>query len=127
MGFFIQDAYAQGAAPAGDPWLSMLPLVIIFVVFYFLLIRPQQQKMKAHRAMIEAVKKGDQIVTGGGIYGRVARVEADNTLLVEVAPNVQLKVAKSTISDVVNKPAAAPANTNAAPAAGGFLSKLFKK
>ena len=124
---FISPAYAQAAEGGASMLMQLAPLVLIFVVFYFLLIRPQQQKMKAHRAMIEAVKKGDQIVTGGGIYGRVARVEADNTLLVEVAPNVQLKVAKSTISDVVNKPAAAPANTNAAPAAGGFLSKLFKK
>ena len=125
----ISPAYAQAAGPAAPfDFISLMPLVLIFVVFYFLLIRPQQQKMKAHRAMIESVKKGDQVVTGGGLHGRITRVEADNTVMVEIAPNVQVKVAKHTISDVLNKPVAPAANTNAAPAAGGgFLSKLFKK
>ncbi|MFO1067159.1 MAG: preprotein translocase subunit YajC [Geminicoccaceae bacterium] len=126
----ISTAYAQAAGPAAAPFdfISLMPLVLIFVVFYFLLIRPQQQKVKAHRAMIDSVKKGDQVVTGGGLYGRVTRVEADNTVMVEIAPNVQVKVAKHTISDLVNKPVAPPpANANATPAAGGFLSKLFKK
>ena len=79
----ISPAYAQAAAPAagGDMFMSLLPLVLMFAVFYFLLIRPQQSKMKQHRAMIENLKKGDQIVTAGGIVGKIARVEqSDNPL-----------------------------------------------
>ena len=86
----ISPAYAQAAAPAagGDMLMSLLPLVLIFAVFYFLMIRPQQTKMKQHREMIESLKKGDQIVTAGGIVGKVVRVDADDsTLMVEIAPN----------------------------------------
>jgi preprotein translocase subunit YajC len=123
-------AYAQ-AAPGGggDLFVSILPLLLIFVVFYFLLIRPQQQKVKAHRQMIENIKKGDQVVTGGGIIGRVTRVEPDSTLLVEIASNVQVKVAKGTIADVLNKPQPAMAsNDSGQPAgAGGLFGRLFKK
>ena len=130
----ISTAFAQtpSAAPGGD-LMAFLPMILIFVVFYFLLIRPQQKKMRDHRAMIEAIKKGDQVVTAGGIIGKVAKVEAgDNTVMVEIAPNVQVKVARHTISDIINKPALATGNDNrpaqAAPAAGGgMLSKLFKK
>jgi preprotein translocase subunit YajC len=129
----ISPAYAQAAgAPGGFDIISLLPLVLIFVVFYFLLIRPQQKKMKDHRAMIEAIKKGDQVVTAGGIYGRVMKVDAgENTLQVEIAPNVQVKVARHTVSDLVNKPQLATGNDNLpaarAGAAGGMFSKLFKK
>jgi preprotein translocase subunit YajC len=86
----ISPAYAQaGGAAGGDFFVSLMPLVLIFVVFYFLLIRPQQQKMKVHRQMIENLKKGDQIVTAGGILGKITRVEAgDTTVQVEIAPNV---------------------------------------
>jgi len=127
----ISPAYAQAAGPPGAfDFVSLLPLVLIFVVFYFLLIRPQQKKMRDHRAMVEAVKKGDQVVTAGGIIGRVAKVEAgENTVMVEIAPNVQVKVARHTISDIINKPAPATGNDNRpVPAAGGsLLSRLFKK
>lgn len=129
----ISPAYAQAAGPSGAfDFISLLPLVMIFVVFYFLLIRPQQKKMRDHRAMIDAIKKGDQVVTAGGIIGRIAKVEAgDSTVLVEIAPNVQVKVARHTISDIVTKPVAASGNDNkaapATPAIGGMLSKLFKK
>ncbi|MCB1834344.1 MAG: preprotein translocase subunit YajC [Geminicoccaceae bacterium] len=129
----ISPAYAQAAAPGGgDFFVSLLPLVLIFVVFYFLLIRPQQKKMKDHRSMIDNLKRGDQVLTSGGIVGKITKVE-DAFLMVEIAKDVQVKVAKGTVSDLMSKPQPA-ANTNAAtPAAGsgasggGFLGKLFKK
>ena len=129
----FSPAYAQAAGPSGAfDIISLLPLVLIFVVFYFLLIRPQQKKMRDHRAMVDAIKKGDQVVTAGGIIGKVAKVEAgESTVMVEIAPNVQVKVARHTISDIINKPAPATGNDNkpaqAAPAFGGMLSKFFKK
>ncbi len=130
----VSPAYAQASgAGGGDVFVSLMPLVLIFIVFYFLLIRPQQQKMKQHKAMLEALKKGDQVLTGGGIVGKVTRVDPDGMVMVEIAQGVQVKVAKGTISDVFNKPAPT-ANENAgaaapgsAPAAGGFLSRLFKR
>lgn len=133
----ISPAHAQAAAPAaggGDLFMSLMPLLMIFVVFYFLLIRPQQQKAKQHRAMIEGLKRGDQIVTAGGLIGKITKVEAgDNALTVEIAPNVQVKVVRHTVADQLNKPvpaAAASSNDNsrgAATGAGGFLGKLFGK
>ena len=132
---FIKEAYAQTAgAGGGDFLVSMLPLILIFVVFYFLLIRPQQQKMKTHRAMISAVKRGDKILTSGGIFGTITKVEeAEDVVMVEIAKDVRVRVARSTISDVVNKPGQAkPANdTGDVSAAGGqktgLMSQLFGK
>lgn len=129
---FISPAYAQAAAPAagGDMLMSLAPLLLIFVVFYFLLIRPQQTKLKAHRAMIENLKKGDQIVTAGGLIGKVVKVDStDATLMVEVAPTLQVKVVRHTVADLLNKPVPASGNDNRAPAtsAGGFLGKLLGK
>lgn len=129
----ISQAYAQAAAPAAggsDIIMSLLPLVMIFAVFYFLMIRPQQTKMRQHREMIEGLKKGDQIVTAGGIVGKVVRVDAhDNTLAVEIAPNTQVKVVRQTVADLLNKPVPASGNDNRAAAAsvtgGGFLGKLL--
>jgi preprotein translocase subunit YajC len=129
----ISPAYAQAAAPAagGDMFMSLLPLVLVFAIFYFLLIRPQQTKMKQHRTMLENLKKGDQVVTAGGIVGKIAKIEAsDNQLLVEIAPNVQVKVIRQTVADLLTKPAPASGNDNravAAPAGGGFLGKLLGK
>jgi len=86
--------------------MQVAPLLLIFVIFYFLLIRPQQKKMKDHRALIEAVKKGDTVVTGGGLIGKVTRAD-ETEVEVEIAPNVKVKVVKSTLADVrgVGKPA----------------------
>lgn len=128
----VSPAYAQApGAGGGDLFVSLMPLVLIFIVFYFLLIRPQQTKLKQHRSMIEAVKKGDQVLTAGGIVGRVVRVDPDGMLLVEIAQGVQVKVARSTITDIVNKPASGndntPAAANSAASGGGFLGKLFKR
>ena len=89
--------------------VQMAPLVLIFVVFYFLLIRPQQKRMKAHKAKIDAVKKGDQVVTGGGLVGKVARVD-EFYVDVELAPGMKVKAVKSTLTDVVDPATAKPAN-----------------
>lgn len=131
----ISPAYAQaGGAPAGFDLISLMPLVLIFVVFYFLLIRPQQRKMKAHREMISAVKRGDKVLTAGGIIGSVVKVEeSDDVLLVEIAKDIRVRIARSTISDVLNKPQAGKAAAEAKPeAAGGapktgLMGQLFGK
>ncbi len=89
--------------------VQMLPLVLIFVIFWFLLIRPQQKRMKDHKAKIDAVKKGDQIVTGGGLVGKVVRVD-DVYVDVELAPGMKVKAVRGTLSDVVDPMTAKPAN-----------------
>ncbi len=101
---FASPAYAQAAgaaAPSGGAGflVQTLPLVLIFVIFYFLLIRPQQRRMKAHQAMIAAVKKNDVVVTGGGLVGKVIRVE-EAEVEVELAPNVRVRALKGTLSEV---------------------------
>jgi preprotein translocase subunit YajC len=132
----ISSAYAQaaGGAPAGFDLISLMPLVLIFVVFYFLLIRPQQKKMKAHRELIGALKRGDKVLTAGGIIGTVVKVEDDNTLLVEIAKDIRVRVARGTISELLTKPAAAakgPAQAQAGSggegAKAGLMSQLFGK
>lgn len=103
---FITPAYAQ-AASGGDSmnamFLQLLPLVFIVVIFYFLLIRPQQKKMKEHRAMVEALRRGDQVVTSGGIVAKVSKVQDDGMVEVEIADGVKVKVVKHTITQVLNK------------------------
>jgi preprotein translocase subunit YajC len=106
---FISTAFAQdAAAAAGSVGVAGLvtqfaPLVLIFVVFYFLLIRPQQKKMKAHRELLASVRRGDRVVTTGGILALVHKVEDDNQLVLEIAPNVHIKVLRQAISEVVSK------------------------
>ena len=97
----IDVAWAQ--APGGVPptVVSFLPIIIIFVVFYFLLIRPQQQKAKEHRVLLDNLKKNDEIITNGGIYGRVITL-ADDVVTVEIAPNVRVRVSRPQIATVVN-------------------------
>ena len=94
-------AYAMGPAPQGGGGFgalgSLIPLVIIFVIFYFLLIKPQQKRVKEHKKMIENLKKGDKIVTSGGIYGIVEAVN-NNTVTVKVAENVKIKLGKSYVA-----------------------------
>lgn len=111
---FSSPAFAQAAdagAPSGGAamFLQFMPLLLIFVIFYFLLIRPQQKKMKEHRALIDAVKKGDAVVTAGGVIGKVTKVE-DNEVEVEIAANVRIKVIKATLSDVRAPGSTKPAN-----------------
>ena len=100
---FISDAFAQTAGAEETSVIQMfLPLILIFAVFYFLLIRPQQKKVKEHNALLEAIRRGDRIVTGGGIVGTVARVN-DNELLVDISENVRVTVVRGTVADVLSK------------------------
>lgn len=108
----ISTAVAQPAgpatAPARNPFIELVPLILIFVIFYFLMIRPQMQARKKHLAMVNAVKKGDEVVTAGGIVGKVSKVtEGSNEIQVEIADKVQVKVLKQTLSEVRTS---APAN-----------------
>ena len=131
----IAPAYAQaGGAPGGFDLISLMPLLLIFVVFYFLLIRPQQKKMKAHRDMVGALKRGDRVLTAGGIIGTVVKVEDDNTLLVEIAKDIRVRIARGTISELLTKPPAAKAAAQAPAGAStegaaktGLMSQLFGK
>jgi preprotein translocase subunit YajC len=101
---FISEAWAQGAGAGGSDFLVQLfPLVLIFVVFYFLLIRPQQSKVKQQREMLAGVKRGDRVVTGGGIIGLVTKVIGDNELQVELAEGVRVRIIKQTITDIVTR------------------------
>lgn len=96
--FFTTLAAAPaGAAPA---WVSILPLVAIFIIFYFLLIRPQQKRMKLHQEKISAVKRGDQVVTGGGLMGKVVKAD-DDYVEIDLGGGVKVKAVKSTIADIV--------------------------
>lgn len=102
---FITPAYAQaaGGTLGGFDLFSLLPLVLIFVVFWFLLIRPQQKKVKQHREMVAAVRRGDRVLTAGGIIGTVTKVLNDTEMQVEIAEGVRVKVLRSTISEVLAK------------------------
>lgn len=133
----ISTAYAQaaGGAPAGFDLISLMPLLLIFVVFYFLLIRPQQKKMKAHRDLIATLKRGDKVLTSGGIIGTVVKVEeGEDVLLVEIAKDIRVRVARGTISELLTKPQAGKGPAQA-PAGGagegaaktGLMSQLFGK
>lgn len=99
----ISPAYAQGIGGSLGGIGGLLPLVLIFVVFYFLLIRPQQRKARSHREMVGAVRRGDSVVTAGGIRGKVTKVVDDDWLQVEIADGVRVVVAKGTISNVVSR------------------------
>ena len=100
---FISPAYAQGAGGGLGGMESLLPLVLIFVVFYFLLFRPQQKKQKEHKAMLEALHRGDRVVTSGGIIGTISKVVSDTELSVEIAEGVKVRVARGMIADVMAK------------------------
>ena len=105
MSFFISDAMAEAAPAAAqsqDPIAALLPFVILFVVFYFLLIRPQSKRAKAHKAMVEAVGKGDEVITQGGLYGKVTAV-SDDYLQVSLADNVEVKVQRGAITSLLPK------------------------
>lgn len=140
----VSPALAQAAAtPAGPGALeAFLPIILIFVVFYFLLIRPQQKKMKQHKEMLAAIRRGDRIVTGGGIIGTVTKVVDDNEVQLEIAEGVRVRVQRALISGVIAKTEAAPPAREAgddappagsdaaaqdAPGTGGRLKRLLGK
>ena len=104
LSFFISDAFAQTAAPGASPSAisSLLLPVMLIVVFYFLLIRPQQKKQKEHRAMVEALAVGSEIVTGGGVLGRVTEL-GEQFVTVEIADGVNIKVQRHSIGAVLPK------------------------
>ncbi|NAZ35568.1 preprotein translocase subunit YajC [Rubellimicrobium sp. CFH 75288] len=84
--------------------VSLIPLVLVFLIMYFLLIRPQQRKLREHQAMVAALRRGDQVVTSGGIVGKITKVkDGENEIEVEIAPGVQVRVVRSTVSSVLNK------------------------
>ena len=102
---FITPAFAQDAGAAGGAGFlgSLVPLVLIFVIFYFLLIRPQQKRAKEHKELVENLRRGDQVVTGGGILGKVTRVKEGEEIEVEIAEGTRVKVFRSTITAVLSK------------------------
>ena len=103
---FASPAFAQAAGTsAGGGLAGFIPLILIFAIMYFLLIRPQQKKMKEHQAMVASLRKGDQVVTGGGVIGKVTKVGAEDTneIEVEIASGVKIRVVQSTVSQVLNK------------------------
>ena len=103
---FITPAYAQSAAAGPSAITSLLPFILIFVIMWFLLIRPQQKRLKEHREMIAAIKRGDKIITAGGLIGKVTAVGTENSdeVTIEIASGVKVVAVKSMITSVVNKP-----------------------
>ncbi len=98
---FITPAYAQAAAPGGSDFLLQLaPLFVIVAIFYFLFIRPQQKRVKAHQEMVKNVRRGDTVVTSGGLIGKVYKVVDDTELQIELAEGIRVRAVRGTISEV---------------------------
>lgn len=103
MDFFISPAWAQAAAgSSGSAWVNILPLVLIFVVFYFLLIRPQTKRAKEHREMVAKLSAGDEVVTTGGILGRISEID-ESFVTLEVAPKVTIRVQRFQVTQMMPK------------------------
>lgn len=101
MDFFISTAYAQDAAPQGG-LMGFLPLIVIFAVFYFMLIRPQMKRTKEHRQLVSQLAKGDEVVTNGGLLGRITDV-SETFITLEVADNVKIKLQRQAVASVMPK------------------------
>jgi len=101
MDFFIQNAYAQGASQ-GDAFGFLLPMIVIFAAFYFLMIRPQQKKQKAHTELVSNLSAGDEILTAGGILGVITGI-SEHYAIVKIADNTEVKIQKSSVTQVVPK------------------------
>lgn len=123
----ISPAYAQAAGGAGEGLAQFLPLILIFVVFYFLMIRPQQKRAKEHKAMLAALRRGDNVMTNGGILGKVTKVDSEEEVSVEIAEGTIVKVRRDMIAQVSSKsePASGEEAKEAEPAKAGGLKKLF--
>ncbi len=103
MSFFISDAWAEAAPAAqGSPMASLIPLIILFVVFYFMLIRPQMKRAKEHRKLISELAKGDEVVTSGGLAGRITKV-GDSFVTLEIAEGTEVKMQKEAVTAVLPK------------------------
>ncbi len=112
---FINNAWAQAADAAGNanPGLAFLFQIVLFIlILYFIIFRPNQKRYKAHQAMLMAIKAGDEIITGGGLYAKVIKCEGEYDLWVEIAPNTQVKINRLTVRDVVGDKSQTPANSN---------------
>jgi preprotein translocase subunit YajC len=106
LSFLVTDAYAQAgdAVPPSSGFRGLIPLILIFVIFYFIVIRPQQKKIKAHEELVKNLSRGDSVVTSGGIVGKVLRVDEQNNMLdIEIASGVEVKVVRSTVSDIYSR------------------------
>jgi len=99
---FVTPAYAQSAGGVGA-LTSFVPLILIFAIMYFLLIRPQQKKVKEHARMVQELRRGDQVVTAGGLIGKVSKVKDDKEIEVELGTNIKVRVVKSTIAQVLTR------------------------
>jgi preprotein translocase subunit YajC len=103
MSFFISDVMAQAGGGGESPgWVQFLPMVLLFVVFYFLLIRPQQKRTKQHKLMVNELSKGDEVVTNGGVLGKIIDV-TDNFLTLEIAKGVEIKVQRGMVQSMMPK------------------------
>jgi len=105
MSFFINEAWAEGAPAAAGAeagFMSLVPLILIFAIFYFLLLRPQIKRAKEHKKMVESLAKGDEVVTNGGLLGKITQL-GDSFMVVEIAQGVEVKVQKSAVSSLVPK------------------------
>ena len=102
MNLLINDAWAQSGGFGGGGLLGLLPMVLIFVIFYLLLIRPQQKRAKQHKTMVAELAKGDEIVTNGGILGKITAVD-DNFITAEIAPNTQVKIQRMAVAAMMPK------------------------
>ncbi len=102
MDFFISSAYAQNAAAPQGGLMSFLPLIIIFVIFWFMLIRPQMKRAKQHREMVAALAKGDEVVTNGGLLGKITELD-DSFVTLELAENVRIKLQRQAVANVMPK------------------------
>ncbi|MYK32411.1 MAG: preprotein translocase subunit YajC [Boseongicola sp. SB0670_bin_30] len=100
----VTPAFAQASGGGGNALLMQLPFfILIFAIFYLLLIRPQRKKMKEHQAMVEALRRGDQVITQGGVVGKVTKVREDGEVEIEIAEGVNVRVIKNTIQTVLSK------------------------
>ncbi|WP_018698059.1 preprotein translocase subunit YajC [Amorphus coralli] len=110
---FVTPAYAQGFGGGGGSELivSLLPFILIFVIMYFLVLRPQRQRMKAHQEMVSALRRGDTVVTAGGLIGKISKVVDENEVQVELAEGVKVRLMRNTVTEVRSK--GEPVNDNA--------------
>jgi preprotein translocase subunit YajC len=103
----VQDTSSAAAAPPpveSNGWTSLVPMVLIFVVFYFLLIRPQEKKRRNQEALVSGVKKGEEVMTNSGLFGVISKInDSDNTVMLQIAKDVEIKVLKTSIADIVSR------------------------